>query len=172
MAGIERILAKELPPGFRYEWAGEAKDLKETGGEIWFVLILAILVVYMVLAAQFESLVHPITVMLALPLAAVGALGALWLMSWVNQLGTSLYGATHYAPPGSVPGWVISIAPWVPRIPSMNINLFSQIGFVLLIGLVTKNSILLVEFANQQMAIGKSALEAMRSAGRTRFGQF
>ncbi len=169
VAGIERILAKELPPGFRYEWAGEAKDLKETGGEIWFVLILAIFVVYMVLAAQFESLVHPFTVMLALPLAAVGALGALWLMSWVNQLGTSLYGATHYAPPGSVPGWVTSIAPWVPRIPSMNINLFSQIGFVLLVGLVTKNSILLVEFANQQMATGKSALEAMRSAGRTRF---
>ena len=169
VAGIERILAKELPPGFRYEWAGEAKDLKETGGEIWFVLILAIFVVYMVLAAQFESLVHPFTVMLALPLAAVGALGALWLMARVNDLGTGFYAATHYAPPGSAPAWLAAIQPFVPRIPSMNINLFSQIGLVLLVGLVTKNSILLVEFANQQMDTGKSALEAMRSAGRTRF---
>jgi multidrug efflux pump subunit AcrB len=123
----------------------------------------------MVLAAQFESLVHPFTVMLALPLASVGALGALWLMARINDLGTGFYAATHYAPPGSAPAWLAAIQPFVPRIPSMNINLFSQIGFVLLVGLVTKNSILLVEFANQQMAAGKNALEAMRSAGRTRF---
>lgn len=169
VAGIERILEKELPPGFRYEWAGEAEDLKETGGEVWFVLILAILIVYMVLAAQFESLVHPFTVMLALPLAAVGAVGALWLMAQINELGTGFYAAVNYAPPGAAPAWIKSVQPFVPRIPSMNINLFSQIGFVLLVGLVTKNSILLVEFANQQMEAGKSALEAMRAAGRTRF---
>jgi multidrug efflux pump len=168
VANIERILAKELPPSFRYEWAGEAKDLKETGGEIWFVFILAVLIVYMVLAAQFESLVHPFTVMLALPLAFLGGFGALWVMTWVNHFGTQMYGATHFAPPGSVPEWVKSIAPFVPRVPAMNINLFSQIGFILLVGLVTKNSILLVEFANQEMERGKSALEAMREAGRTR----
>jgi multidrug efflux pump len=168
VANIERILDRELPPGFRYEWAGEAKDLKDTGGEIYLVLVLAILIVYMVLAAQFESLMHPFTVMLALPLAALGAFGALWIMAQINVLGTSLYGATHFAPPGSVPGWVAKIAPFVPRVPAMNINLFSQIGFILLVGLVTKNSILLVEFANQQMEAGKSAIEAMREAGRTR----
>jgi multidrug efflux pump len=168
VANIERILDRELPPGFRYEWAGEAKDLKDTGGEIYLVLVLAVLIVYMVLAAQFESLIHPFTVMLALPLAALGAFGALWLMAQVNALGTSLYGATHFAPPGSVPGWLAGIAPYVPRVPAMNINLFSQIGFILLVGLVTKNSILLVEFANQQMEAGKSAIEAMREAGRTR----
>ncbi|MEQ1862703.1 MAG: efflux RND transporter permease subunit [Chthoniobacteraceae bacterium] len=166
VANIERILAAELPPGFRYEWAGEAEDLKETGGEVWFVFILAAIIVYMVLAAQFESLVHPFTVMLALPLAGLGAFGALWVMSGVNDLGTALYGWTHYAP--SAPGWAKTLSDFVPRVPSMNINLFSQIGFVLLVGLVTKNSILLVEFANQQMAAGKSALEAMRAAGRTR----
>jgi multidrug efflux pump len=165
---IEAVLAKELPPGFRYEWAGEADELKETGSEVWFVFALAVLIVYMVLAAQFESLVHPFTVMLALPLAALGAFGLLWLGALVNELGTMLYGAAHYAPPGSVPAWIKALAPFVPRIPAMNINLFSQIGLVLLVGLVTKNSILLVEFANQQMAAGKSALEAMRAAGRTR----
>jgi len=165
---VEALLARELPPGIRYEWAGEAKDLKDTGAEVWFVFILAILIVYMVLAAQFESLLHPFTVMLALPLAALGAFGMLWLCAGINQLGTMLYGATHFAPPGSAPGWIAALAPYVPRIPAMNINLFSQIGLVLLVGLVTKNSILLVEFANQQMATGKNAIDAMREAGRTR----
>ena len=164
---VERLLERELPPGVRYEWAGEAKDLKDTGGEVYFVLILAILIVYMVLAAQFESLVHPFTVMLALPLAAVGALGALWLMSWVNFAGDAMFGFANYAP--NPPGWAKTVSGFLPRIPSMNLNIFSQIGLILLVGLVTKNSILLVEFANQQMERGKSALEAMREAGRTRF---
>src|SRR5687768_14877783 len=120
----------------------------------------------MVLAAQFESLVHPLTIIVALLLAAVGALGALWLMSWVNFAGQALFGMAHYAP--DPPGWAKLASAVVPRIPSMNLNIFSQIGFILLVGLVTKNSILLVEFANQQMAAGKSALEAMRESGRTR----
>lgn len=163
---IEQILAKELPPGFRSEWSGEADDLKETGGEIYFVILLAILIVYMVLASQFESLIHPFTVILALPLAAVGAFGFLWLGSSINTIGEALYGMTHYAP--DAPGWAKIVSQFVPRLPAMNINLFSQIGLVLLIGLVTKNSILLVEFANQRMAAGLSAIEAMREAGRTR----
>lgn len=166
VANIERILERELPPGVRYEWAGEAKDLKDTGGEVYFVLILAILIVYMVLASQFESLVHPFTVMLALPLAAVGAFGALWLMSWVNFAGEMLFGLANYAP--NAPAWAKTLSHFVPRVPSMNLNIFSQIGLILLVGLVTKNSILLVEFANQQVEAGKSALEAMREAGRTR----
>ncbi len=163
---IEKVLAEELPPGFRYEWSGEAKDLKDTGNEVGMVLLLAVLIIYMVLAAQFESLVHPLTVMLAVPLAAVGALGALWLLGWVNYAGTELYGWTHFAP--SAPGWAHMLSRFVPRIPAMNINLFSQIGFVLLLGLVTKNSILLVEFANQQMEKGSTALAAMKAAGLTR----
>jgi hydrophobe/amphiphile efflux-1 (HAE1) family protein len=163
---VEQILAKELPPGFRYEWAGEADDLKETGSEIYFVLVLAVLIVYMVLASQFESLVHPFTVILALPLAALGALGFLWLGSGVNTIGEALYGMSHYAP--NAPGWAKTLSQVVPRLPAMNLNLFSQIGLVLLVGLVTKNSILLVEFANQRMAAGLSAIEAMREAGRTR----
>ena len=123
---VEKLLQQEMPPGFRYEWAGESRDLKEAGEEVWFVLVLALIIVYMVLAAQFESLVHPFTVMLAVPLAAVGAFGLLWILNFVGTSG------------------------WGPVIPAMNINLFSQIGLMLLIGLVTKNSILLVEFANQE----------------------
>ncbi|MBT5479376.1 MAG: efflux RND transporter permease subunit, partial [Verrucomicrobia bacterium] len=96
------------------------------------------------LASQFESLVHPLTVMLTVPLAAVGALGLLWLLGALGKLG------------------------WIPSIPAMNINLFSQIGMVLLVGLVTKNGILLVEFANQLKEQGMNAHQAMVQSGAVR----
>jgi multidrug efflux pump len=162
----EAILKETLPPGYRYEWAGEGKGLSETRGDMVFVLVLAVIIVFMVLAAQFESLIHPFTVMLALPLAMFGALGGLWLLSLVDMLGTGLYGFAHYAP--DAPGWAKTLSAIVPRIPAMNINLFSQIGLVLLVGLVTKNSILLVEFANQRVAVGRSAHDAMIEAGTVR----
>ena len=141
---VAAMLDKELPAGFLYAWGGDAKSLREASTEIWWVIGLALIIVYMTLAAQFESLVHPITVMLALPLAAIGAFGLLWLLD--------LGGKLHLYPP----------------IPSMNINLFSQVGLVLLIGLVTKNSILLVEFANRKVATGLESHEAMVQAGLIR----
>ncbi len=130
---VEEMLKAELPPGFSYEWAGESRDFKDAGTEFLWVLMLALIIVYMVLAAQFESLLHPFTVLLAVPLAGLGAAGLLWL---VNVLGASGI---------------------IPPVPAMNINLFSLIGLVLLVGLVTKNSILLVEFANQQREQGVNA---------------
>ncbi len=141
---VEPLLAQELPTGFLHAWEGDAKNLSDASGEFWWVLILAGAIVYMTLAAQFESLVHPLTVMLALPLAGVGAFGALWMLDVGGKSG--LY----------------------PPIPAMNINLFSQIGLVLLIGLVTKNSILLVEYANQQTEKGIDPRTAMEAAGRVR----
>ncbi len=141
---VESILARELPAGFLYAWGGDARNLRDATSEVWWVLGLAAVIVYMTLAAQFESLIHPLTVMLALPLAGIGAFGLLWVLDLGGKMG--LY----------------------PPIPSMNINLFSQIGLVLLIGLVTKNSILLVEFANQQRARGRNAHEAMVAAGAVR----
>ena len=141
---VEPLLAQELPTGFLHAWEGDAKNLSDASGEFWWVLILAGAIVYMTLAAQFESLVHPLTVMFALPLAGVGAFGALWMLDVGGKSG--LY----------------------PPIPAMNINLFSQIGLVLLIGLVTKNSILLVEYANQQTEKGIDPRTAMEAAGRVR----
>ena len=140
----EAILKSELPVGYLHTWGGEARSLKESGRDIWMVLGLAIIIVYMTLAAQFESLIHPFTVMLALPLAGIGAFGLLWFLHWLGAIGL--------------------IAP----IPSMNINLFSQIGLILLVGLVTKNSILLVEFANQRREAGIAAHEAIFEAGVVR----
>ncbi len=144
VAKVDAILAETLPPGFLYEWQGESKDFKDAGQEILWVLVLALVIVYMVLAAQFESLVHPLTVMLTVPLAAVGAVGLLWLLQILGQFQV------------------------IPAIPAMNINLFSQIGLILLVGLVTKNGILLVEFANQMRASGESTREAMIRSGLVR----
>jgi HAE1 family hydrophobic/amphiphilic exporter-1 len=111
--------------------AGSAQSMQEGMDQFGIALGLAILVIYMVLAAQFESLVHPLTVMLALPLAMVGALGG--LLATGNTL-----------------------------------NLFSLIGILLLFGLVTKNSILLVDYANQLRREGMEKTEAMRTAAPVR----
>ncbi len=166
MEKVAGMLKEDLPPGFRYTWSGEAEDLKESGNEVLFVLLLAIVLVYMVLASQFESLVHPFTVMLALPLAGLGALGALWLLNWVDHWGEIFYAWANYS--SDPPVYAHWLSTLVPRIPAMNINLFSQVGMVLLVGLVTKNSILLVEFANQWRAKGHDAHEAMIQAGLVR----
>ncbi len=134
MEKVAAVLKDDLPVGFSYEWKGDAKELVDSSQGIYFILILAVIIIFMVLASQFESLIHPLTVMVTLPMAALGAFGGLWLMSLL-------------------------------KVPSMGINLYSQIGLILLFGLVTKNAILLVEFANQQMAQGKTAIDAMKSAG-------
>jgi multidrug efflux pump subunit AcrB len=141
---VQAMLDKELPAGCLYAWGGDARNLSDASNDLWWVLSLAAVIVYMTLAAQFESLIHPLTVMLALPLAGVGAFGLLWLLDLGGK--TGLY----------------------PPISAMNINLFSQIGLVLLIGLVTKNSILLVEYANQQRVKGVNAHDAMVAAGMVR----
>ena len=141
---VKGMLEEQMPSGFLYDWSGESRDLQDAGKEIYWILILALIIVYMVLASQFESLVHPLTVMLTVPLAAVGALGLLWLLGALGKSG------------------------WIPPIPAMNINLFSQIGMVLLVGLVTKNGILLVEFANQLKEQGMNAHQAMVQSGAVR----
>ena len=137
VAEAERIAAEILPEGMSLGLAGGAYAFKEGVAQFGVAIGLAILVIYMVLAAQFESLVHPLTVMLALPLAMVGALSALWLLSVTGR-------------------------------PGMTFNLFSLIGIILLMGLVTKNSILLVDYANQLRAEGMEKLEAMRTAAPVR----
>ena len=127
----EGIAGEILPEGMRLRLSGQAAQYRESIANLGFALALAIIVIYLVLAAQFESFLHPLTVMLALPLAMVGALGAL-------------------------------------AAAGMTFNLFSLIGIILLLGLVTKNSILLVDYANQLRATGLDKVEAMRSAAPVR----
>ena len=127
-----RVLGAEvLPSGHSIALSGESRELDESGGALYFAFLLALAVVFMVLASQFESLVHPFTVLLAVPLAVSGALFTLWIA-----------GST--------------------------INLYSQIGMILLIGLVAKNSILLVEYANQLKEKGHSTVQAVLESGRIR----
>src|SRR6188508_3248262 len=128
---LNRIAKEVLPKGSSTALAGESRELEESGSALYFAFLLALIVVFMVLASQFESLVHPFTVLLAVPLAVTGAIFTL-----------KLTGST--------------------------LNLYSQIGMILLIGLVSKNSILLVEYINQLKERGMTALDAAQEAGRIR----
>jgi HAE1 family hydrophobic/amphiphilic exporter-1 len=127
----EKVAADILPSTVTLNVSGDAEAMMEGMTQFGIAMALGILVIYMVLAAQFESLLHPITVMLALPLSMVGALGGLLLFD-------------H------------------------SLNLFSLIGIILLFGLVTKNSILLVDYANQLRKTGLNKVEAMRQAAPVR----
>jgi multidrug efflux pump len=128
---LNAVAAQVLPKGSTIELAGESREFQESGSALKFAFLLALVVVFMALASQFESLLHPFTVLLAVPLAVTGALATLLLA-----------GST--------------------------LNLYSQIGMILLIGLVTKNSILLVEYANQLKERGLPTIEAILESGRIR----
>jgi multidrug efflux pump len=134
---LDRLARRVLPPGSTTALAGDAREFRESGGALYFAFGVALLVVFMVLAAQFESLVHPFTVLLAVPLAVTGALATLLVAALLKR-------------------------------PGGTINLYSEIGMVLLIGLVTKNSILLVEYTNQLKERGMDAMAAVVEAGRIR----
>ncbi len=128
---IKKIAEEILPEGYTTRLGGRAELMVESMESMLFAFFLAVLITYMVLASQFESFVHPFTVMLALPLSMVGALGLLW-------------------------------------VTGNTINIYSLIGITLLVGLVTKNSILLVDYANRQIAEGTPLYEAIKRAGSVR----
>jgi multidrug efflux pump len=128
---LKAAAAQVLPAGSTVDLAGESREFAESGGALYFAFALALIFVFMVLAAQYESLLHPLTVLFAVPLAVTGALAALF-------------------------------------IARSTLNVYSQIGMILLIGLVSKNSILLVTYANQLRLEGHDAVSAMREAGRIR----
>lgn len=119
------------PPGYSFKFAGEAERMQETFSNLGLALLLAIILIYLVLASQFESIVHPLTIMFSLPLAIVGALVFLF--------------ATN-----------------------LPIGMPAMIGIILLMGLVTKNAILLVDHANHARDNGADLIEALLEAGRHR----
>jgi hydrophobe/amphiphile efflux-1 (HAE1) family protein len=133
----ENVAKEILPEDVTMQLSGAAEAFQEGMAQFGIAIVLAILVIYMILAAQFESLVHPFTVMMALPLSMSGALGGLAILH--------LFGK-----------------------PGMTINLFSIIGIILLLGLVSKNSILLVDYANQLRSEGMDKVSAMRKAAPIR----
>jgi multidrug efflux pump len=131
LAAIERVAAEVLPASARLSYKGDSRELKESSQSLLLSFGLALLVVFLVLAAQFESFVHPVVIMTSVPLAVFGALAAL------GALGYSL-------------------------------NIYSQIGVILLIGLAAKNGILIVEFANQRRDVGLPFDQALLEAAGVR----
>ncbi len=128
---MERIREKILDETFTTDLGGESRDFVESGSNTMFAFGLAVLLIFLILAAQFESFVDPVIIIITVPLAVAGALFSLWL-----------FGQT-----------------W---------NIFSQIGTIMLIGLVTKNGILIVEFANQLREQGKDKFTAVLEASEAR----
>lgn len=129
---MDKIAENVLPESFSTSLAGTSKEFAESGSSLIFAFLLALVLVYLVLAAQFESYRDPLTIMLTVPLALAGAVLSLWL---TNQ----------------------------------TLNIFSEIGIIVLVGLVTKNGILIVEFANQRREHGLSIHEAIIDAASQRF---
>jgi multidrug efflux pump len=129
---VLRGIANELlDDSYNTALAGSSRDFAESSGNTSFAFILALVLIYLVLAAQFESFIDPLTIMFTVPLAICGAFISLWLFG-------------------------------------LTINIFSQIGMIMLIGLVTKNGILIVEFANQKREEGLSKIDAVLTASRMR----
>ncbi|RZK11601.1 MAG: efflux RND transporter permease subunit, partial [Flavobacterium sp.] len=131
IAAMERVKEKVLDESFTTDLSGESRDFVESNSNTSFAFGLALLLIYLILAAQFESFIDPFIIILTVPMAVAGALFSLWL-----------FGQT-----------------W---------NIFSQIGTIMLIGLVTKNGILIVEFANQLREQGKPKMEAIMEASESR----
>jgi len=128
---MDEAAARTLPPGYATELNGLSREFKAASGSLVVVFVLALLFIYLVLAAQFESFIDPFVILLAVPLSMVGALGAL-----------QLAGGT--------------------------LNVFSQIGLITLVGLITKHGILIVEFSNQLRQQGRTVMEAVVEAASLR----
>lgn len=132
ISAMDRIAARTLDDTFTTSLAGTSRDFQESADSLFYAFLLAIVLIYLILAAQFESFRDPFIILFTVPLAIGGALMSLWI-----------FGQT--------------------------INIFSQIGMIMLIGLVTKNAILIVEFANQRKDAGLSLMEAIEDGAAARF---
>ena len=128
---LNDVVAANLPEEVQIDYKGQSLLLKDSGNSMLMVFLLALLITYLVLSAQFESFIHPFVILLTVPLALVGALAGLELMG-------------------------------------MSLNIYSQIGIVMLIGLAAKNGILIVEFANQLRDKGVAFEEALIQASQQR----
>ncbi|MBE9170399.1 efflux RND transporter permease subunit [Pleurocapsales cyanobacterium LEGE 06147] len=141
---MEEVAQQVLQPGFGYEWTNTAAEEKTSAGAAPIVFGLGFVMVFLVLAAQYESYVDPTIIMITVPLAILGALGALWLRATFIQGADSIW-------------------------PLLNNNIYVQVGLVMLIGLASKNAILIVEFANQSRDLGMSISQAAIHAAEQRF---
>ena len=151
LAEMQKVAAQVLPPGMSYEWTGTSLDQIEAGSLTIVIFGLAVLFVFLVLAAQYESLVDPLIIILAVPLAILGALGAVWVRHTLTQLPNPF---THM--------------PILARTNDVQNDIFCQIGLVMLVGLASKNAILIVQFGNLLRKQGVPVAQAAVQAAMTR----
>jgi multidrug efflux pump len=128
---LRAIAKRTLPAGMRTDLAGQSREYVESSGGLYWLFLFALVFIFLVLAAQFESFVHPLSILFSVPLAVFGALLTLFVFR-------------------------------------MSLNIYSQIGLIMLIGLVTKNAILIVEYSNQRRARGEELIDAVVRASRIR----
>jgi HAE1 family hydrophobic/amphiphilic exporter-1 len=150
---IQRLVLKNIPKGMSYEWSGIARQQVESGPQTIAVFGMGLLFVFLVLVAQYESLATPFVIMLAVPLALLGAIGAIYIRRLVELASQIIHSVLAGHP--------------VP-IPITSSDIYAQIGYVMLIGLAAKNAILIVEFANQLREQGLEAVDAVAHAAATR----
>lgn len=129
---LQNYLDTQLPGDFRTDITGQSQNFKESFYYLTMALVFAVVFIFLILSGQFESFLHPLTILMTLPLAGIGAFGALYALD-------------------------------------MTMNIFSFIGIIMLLGLVTKNAILLVDYSNVLVARGNSVMEAARQAAMVRF---
>jgi multidrug efflux pump len=129
---LENIIRTELPSSAQIDYRGESLELRESSGSLYFTFGIALLVVFLVLAAQFESFIHPLVIMVTVPLAVAGGLFGLW-------------------------------------VAGVTLNIYSQIGIIMLVGIAAKNGVLIVEFINQMRDEGMEFMEAVAEGARIRF---
>ncbi len=128
---LDNIWRNDLPPSVKRDLGGQSREYRDSKGTLYFMFVLALVFIFLVLSAQFESFIDPMTILLTVPLAIFGALLSLWLFD-------------------------------------QTLNIFSRIGLIMLIGLVTKNAILIVEFANQLRSRGQDIQSAVVQAASIR----
>ena len=128
---LRAIARRTLPPSIRTDLAGESREFEESSGGLYWLFVVALAFIFLVLSAQFESFVHPLSILFSVPLAVFGALLTLFVFR-------------------------------------ASLNIYSQIGLIMLIGLVTKNAILIVEYSNQRRARGEDLIDAVVRASRIR----
>jgi len=133
LATLKKITDETLPQGYSVDYAGQSRQYAQESGAFLGTLLFAVLIIYLTLAAQFESFVDPLIVLMSVPMAVFGATTFVFL----EVLGSSL-------------------------------NIYTQVGLVTLVGLIAKHGILIVQFANDELALGRSKREAIESAAATR----
>ncbi len=143
ITAMEEVAAEVLDPGFGYEWTGLSLEERTAGGATGAIFALATVLVFLVMAAQYGSYIDPLIILLTVPLAALGAMAAIWVRANALQAGSF----------------------W----PVISNDIFAQVGLLMLIGMASKNAILIVEQANEYLRLGMSLSQAGISAAKARF---